>query len=363
MRWDRLARVTRVLFLSDAPTIGGSEVYLREMLPRLRGLGIEPEAALPALEGNRPIREALAERGIAVHAYADPAEIPLRHDLYLTSTWYPHNALRLYRLLPEPPVMLVHDQIEVWYPLGLHRLYRLGYRKLQVPNLQRARAVVTVSNWAARWLKEVHGVRPEVYGVPNGVDTEKFRPPLPGEREALRQKLGLERFTVLVPHRMSPEKNHGPALLAARQTPEVDYLFVGVGELMGYWQKIARLLGLRNVHFLGRRMDMPELYRAADAMLQPTLGENLSLVTLEAMASGLPVVSSPIPAQAELVEDGVNGLLVPARPGPLARAVRELAADAAQARRLGEAARAKALQHHTLEACATVLAQILRKLV
>jgi len=40
---------------------------------------------------------------------------------------------------------------------------------------------------------------------------------------------------------------------------------------------------------------MPELYRAADAMLLPTLGENQSLATLEAMASGLPVVTTPIP--------------------------------------------------------------------
>jgi glycosyltransferase involved in cell wall biosynthesis len=343
--------------------IGGSEVYLREMLPRLHALGLEPAAALPKLEGNRPIREALAERGIVVHAYTAPAEIPKGYGLYVTSTWYPQNALRFHRLLPQPPVMLVHDQIEIWYPLGLYRFYRLGYRLLQVPNLQRARAVVTVSNWAARWLREVHGVRPEVYGVPNGVDTEKFRPPLPGEREALRQKLGLERFSVLVPHRMSPEKNHGSVLLAARQTPEVDYLLVGVGELMGVWQKTARLLGLTNVRFLGRRMDMPELYRAADAMLQPTLGENLSLVTLEAMSSGLPVISSPIPAQAELIEDGVNGLLVPAQPGPIARAVRELAADPAKARRLGESARARVLQQHRLEATATSLAQVLRKLI
>jgi glycosyltransferase involved in cell wall biosynthesis len=343
--------------------IGGSEVYLREMLPRLHALGLEPAAALPKLEGNRPIREALAERGIVVHAYTAPAEIPKGYGLYVTSTWYPQNALRFHRLLPQPPVMLVHDQIEIWYPLGLYRFYRLGYRLLQVPNLQRARAVVTVSNWAARWLREVHGVRPEVYGVPNGVDTDKFRPPLPGEREALRQKLGLERFSVLVPHRMSPEKNHGSVLLAARQTPEVDYLLVGVGELMGVWQKTARLLGLTNVRFLGRRMDMPELYRAADAMLQPTLGENLSLVTLEAMSSGLPVISSPIPAQAELIEDGVNGLLVPAQPGPIARAVRELAADPAKARRLGESARARVLQQHRLEASATSLAQVLHRLI
>lgn len=59
---------------------------------------------------------------------------------------------------------------------------------------------------------------------------------------------------------------------------------------------------------------MPELYRAADAVLLPTLGENQSLATLEAMASGLPVITTPIPAQAELIQDGLTGRLVP--PGP-----------------------------------------------
>ncbi len=343
----------RILFLTDAKTVGGSEVYLREMLPRLRQLGLEAEVAMPLAEGTAPIREALATKGIAVHAYRSLGELPRNYDRIVASAWYPQSYRRFYERFPRLTA-LIHDQIEIFYPLGLHYLYRLGYRLLQVPNLVRAEAVITVSRWAARWLQEVHGVK-RVYSVPNGVDTERFRPPVPGEKEALRERYGLKRFSVIVPARMSPEKNHLAVLLTARLLPEVDFLLVGTGELMKLWQHTTRLINLRNVHFLGRRSDMPELYRAVDAMLLPTLGENQSLATLEAMASGLPVVTTPIPAQEELVKHGETGLLVPPRPSAIAAALKRLPGD------LGAKARAFIQTHHTLEASAKRLFTILEE--
>ena len=345
----------RVLFLTDARRIGGSEIYLKEMLPRLKRLGLEAEAALPLAEGNRPIREALAAEGVPVHAYRDLEELPQNVDRVVASAWYPQSYPRFFALYPRL-TLLVHDQIEIFYPLGGRYLYRLGYRLLQVPNLKRAEEVITVSRWAARWLEEVHGVK-SVRAVPNGVDVERFRPPLPGEKAALRERYGLRGFTVLVPARMSPEKNHLAVLLTARLLPQVDFLLVGTGELLGLWQKTARLLRLGNVRFLGRREDMPELYRAADAVLLPTLGENQSLATLEAMASGLPVVTTPIPAQRELVEHNRTGLLAPPRPSLLAKALEQALIHGAS---LGAEARHFVAAHHSLEIGATRLAHVLR---
>ncbi|AAS80878.1 glycosyltransferase family 4 protein [Thermus thermophilus] len=344
----------RVLFLSDARRIGGSEVYLREMLPRVKALGLSPEAALPEAEGTLPVRRALEAAGIPVHAYRDLEALPEAVDLVVASAWYPQSYRRFFARYPRL-VLLVHDQIEVFYPLGGRYLYRLGYRLLQVPNLRRARAVLTVSRWAARWLERVHGVK-GVHAVPNGVDVERFRPPLPGEKEALKGRYGLKRPAVLVPARMSPEKNHLAVLLTARLLPQVDFLLVGTGELLGLWRRAARLLGLENVRFLGRREDMPELYRAVDAVLLPTLGENQSLATLEAMASGLPVVTTPIPAQAELIQDGLTGRLVPPWPPRLAQALREASPG------LGKRARAFVEATHTLDQAARRLAATLKRL-
>ncbi|WP_117236945.1 glycosyltransferase family 4 protein [Thermus sediminis] len=343
----------RVLFLTDAKRIGGSEVYLREMLPRLKTLGLSPEAALPLAEGNRPIREALLKQGIPVHAYRTLKDLPRGFDRVVASAWYPQSYRAFFTHYPRL-TLLIHDQIEVFYPLGGRYLYRLGYRLLQVPNLKRAEAVITVSQWAARWLREVHGIE-RVFAVPNGVDTERFRPPLPGEKEALRARYDLNRYTVLVPARMSPEKNHLAVLLTARLLPEVDFLLVGTGELEGLWRKMAQVLRLQNVRFLGRREDMPDLYRAVDTVLLPTLGENQSLATLEAMASALPVVTTPIPAQKELIQDGYTGRLANPSPCELALTLKTLPST------LGKAARAWVLARHNLEQSALQLAQTLRE--
>ena len=84
----------RVLFLSDARRIGGSEVYLREMLPRVKALGLSPEAALPEAEGTLPVRRALEAAGIPVHAYRDLEALPEAVDLVVASAWYPQSYRR-----------------------------------------------------------------------------------------------------------------------------------------------------------------------------------------------------------------------------------------------------------------------------
>jgi glycosyltransferase involved in cell wall biosynthesis len=144
------------------------------------------------------------------------------------------------------------------------------------------------------------------------------------------------------------EKNQLAALLAARGLP-LTLAFAGDGPTRGPLMALARGLGIGNVRFLGRVAEMPRLYRAADVFFFPTLGENQSLATLEAMASGLPVITSPIPAQAELVGDGLEGRLVPPRPGMLRRTLADFLDRPADWARWGENARAHVARAHTLE--------------
>lgn len=179
--------------------------------------------------------------------------------------------------------------------------------------------MITVSEWGAEYLRRHHRMT-QVHAVPNGVDTVKFRPGDPQERAALRERLGFKGFTVLNPARMSIEKNHPAVIATAWQAPELHFVLVGTG----YLEPALKRAAPRNVTFLGKRHDMPDLYRAADVVLQPTIAENQSLATLEALSSGTPVVTNDIPAQRELIRMGQEGLLVrggapatrrPARPG------------------------------------------------
>jgi glycosyltransferase involved in cell wall biosynthesis len=108
---------------------------------------------------------------------------------------------------------------------------------------------------------------------------------------------------------------------------------------------LADELGLHGlVDFTGAvsQEELPGLYAEADVFCLPTLAEAVGVVNMEAMATGLPVVSSRLMGVPELVEDGSTGLLVtPGRDGELAAALRRLAEDPDLRRRLGQQGRRK----------------------
>lgn len=356
--------VLNVAFITDAPRVAGSEVWLLDVLPRLKSHGVSPHVYLNRAAPLDGLVQRLTEAGVPVTRYDALGTLPdltRGADVRAVQVWEPATYAALLPALAAPRVVVVHDQLEYHYPAGLNHVYRAVYRRTKATPQRTAEQVVTVSAWGQAFMHREYGL-PHVDSVLNGVDTDRFRPAPPAERTALRHDLEFTRFTVLVPGRFAPEKNQLAAVLAARRAPGLDFVFAGdmdsgVGTLA---RGLARTLKLGNVRFLGRRWDMPELYRAADALLQPTLAENQSLVTLEAMASGLPVVTTPIPAQAELIEDGVTGLLVPPQPGLLAQALRALAAHPEKAQALGLAAREHVAQHHTPGGTAAQVAQLLR---
>ena len=353
-----------VAFLTDAPRVAGSEVWLLSVLPGLLELGIRPAVFLPAHAALDELAARMEVAGLPVTRFTALTELPTLtrdFDLRVMQVWDAGTYAKLLPTLAAPRWVMVHDQLEYHYPLGLRPWYRQVYRSTKGPGLRRADGVITVSNWGEAFLRAQFKV--EAAYVPNGVDTERYRPRPEAERQALRADFGFTRFTVLVPGRMAPEKNQLAALRTARLARELEFVFVGdmdspLGLLI---QRLKTLWRLDNVRLLGKRWDMPELCAAADALLQPTLAENQSLVTLEAMASGLLVVSSAIPAQAELITDGVDGLLLPPVPDLLARALRFLASRPDVARRLGQAARERVLREHTLSATAAALAPLLQR--
>jgi glycosyltransferase involved in cell wall biosynthesis len=102
------------------------------------------------------------------------------------------------------------------------------------------------------------------------------------------------------------------------------------------------------VRFLGHRDDVPALLAASDAFVLPSLFEGTPLALLEAMATGMPVVSSAIPGTDEVVSNGETGLLVRAGdPDALADALRRIVGEPELRARLGAAARRRAETEHS----------------
>jgi len=194
---------------------------------------------------------------------------------------------------------------------------------------------------------------PKVGLVRMGVDTCRFRPAdVPTDRPA---GAPLRILTVgrLVPVKGIPLLVDAVAALNAQGTP-AELTIVGGGPLREELTAGIAARGLEDaVHLLGpvSQEHLPELYRQADVFCLPSFNEGIPVVLMEAMATGLPVVTTAITGIPELVQHRRTGLLVtPGRADQLADALAELAADPALVRELGTQARAAVVRDHDPEA-------------
>ena len=197
--------------------------------------------------------------------------------------------------------------------------------------------------------------RARVHVVPNGIDAEEFKP---RPREEARRAVGLGAEPILLSvGRLERDKGYDTAIkaLAALGDSPARLIVIGAGPERELLEATAAEAGVaERVSFLGSkpRAEVVDYLAAADVFLFPTeRDEAAPLVPLEAMASGLPLLSSTVGGGVELVEDGTSGLLLPpAAPGAWATAIRSVLADDALRRRMGEAARERILRSYTIEA-------------
>jgi UDP-glucose:(heptosyl)LPS alpha-1,3-glucosyltransferase len=196
-------------------------------------------------------------------------------------------------------------------------------------------------------------VAPErVVVIPNGVDVRRFHPRLREERRAevrRRYTLGEEEFLVLFLGTGFRRKGLDTAIAAVAAIPgtqRVRLLVGGRGDVQE-WRRLARRLkALDRVLFLGP-VDRPEdLYAASDVLVLPTRYDPFPNVVLEAMACGLPVVTTRAAGVVDLLRDGEDALVIESAEEPhrLEAALRRLM-DPAVAARIGNAARATAERH------------------
>ena len=162
-------------------------------------------------------------------------------------------------------------------------------------------------------------------------------PPLPG-RDELRAELALEGPVLAFAGRLGPQKSLDVALDALAGAPGVSLVVAGDGPERAALEQRAHELGLDGrVRFLGGvgRESVLRLFRAADASVLSSSWENLPHTVVESLAVGTPVISTSVGGVPEVVRDGENGLLVPARdPAVLAETVSRFFGDDDLRRRL-----------------------------
>src|SRR5512139_2534910 len=211
------------------------------------------------------------------------AEVVHMHGLLYLSSWC---ALLWAWWFRTPVVVTEHVGFVPYQSPWLNWVQRLALAIAAPVFLRTADAVVALNPRVHQWLAGLTPYPERLHFVPNGVDTDRFRPATDAERQLARQQLGVvsARPVALFVGRFVQKKRIDLLLDAADGSFEL--LLCGPGELPAGPRPAA-------LHVVGNvdHDRMPEVYRAADAFVIPSHGEGFPVAVMEGMASGLPVVA------------------------------------------------------------------------
>lgn len=253
-------------------------------------------------------------------------------------------------------------------------LSKYGYVSRALPHvlarMARRPAVVVANSQAGRHIHERYGYAPRRWEIlPNGFDMQNFRPD-PARRAATRAALGIDQAAPVVGlfARFDPMKDHATFLQAAeivrKARPDVLFLLAGRGtDGSAFNALIGDRTELRGrLILLGERRDMPNLMAATDIAVCSSLTEGFPNTIGEAMASGVPCVSTDVGDAAVLIGD-TGAVVAKADPAALAHKLEEFLDIAPQARAgLGAAARRRIEEKFSLQAIVKRYAALFREL-
>jgi len=375
----------KVLFVIDGLRPGGAERSLAEMLP---GLAQEQVQSIVAFfhQHDESLEGLFRAQGTDLRVLSQPG------------IWQRVVALR--RLIQTERPDVVHttlfeaDVIGRIAAIGLKTvvvtsLVNTSYDPIRLQNSDvspfKLSAARVIDAWTARWLTthfhavsepvkiaavEALGLSPERISVIERGRDGRFGGTSDERRASARQKLGLTSSdeVILTVGRQEYQKGHRFLIEAMQEVTRLRprALLLVAGSRGRHTPIVEHLIEQnRNVRvrLLGHRDDVPDLLAAADVFAFPSLYEGAAGALLEAMAMGLPIVASRIPAIESVVEENRNALIVDrASVGPLARAIADLLADRDAARAFGLRSREIFEARFTLERSAARMVEFYRRL-
>ncbi len=329
------------------PPSGGMANQTRQLAGLLRGAG----ADVTLVQVNAPYRPAWVERLRGVRAL-------FRLVFYVMQLWRTAGKVRLFHIMANsgwswhlfaaPAIWigwLRGVRVIVNYRGGeAEQFFSRSFRWIR-PSLQRVTTVIVPSGFLADVFKR-RGVATRI--VPNIVDIHRFTT---GGRHSRDGKKADPQL--LVTRNLEPIYDIDTALRVLQQVrktfPEATMTICGSGPERGRLVALAQALGIASaVVFTGRveNEQMDGLYRSADVMLNPSLADNMPISVLEALASGVPVVSTRVGGVPHLVQHGRTALLVsPGDAGAMSKAVIRILEDTELADRLVTAGLGEILQY------------------
>ncbi len=361
----------RVLMISDVyfPRINGVSTSIQTFRRDLRDLGVHsllitpqyPQGEQPADASIRRVRS----RGVP----RDPEDRMMRRSdirrllpqlseeawdiVHIQTPFVAHYAgLELARSLNVPTVETYHTYFEEYLhhyvpllPRGVMRFVARHFTRSQAESVDR----LIAPSRAMRDALAAYGVQTPIVIIPTGLEADRFEP---GDGVRFRERCGIAPGRPVLVHvgRIAHEKNIDfllRMLVRARaEMPEVLLLIAGEGPALEHCRRLAAELGLgANVHFAGyldRRRELLDCYRAGDLFVFASRTETQGLVLLEAMAQGVPVVSTAHMGTIDILGPGRGCVVVEEHEQRFAAEVVRVMRDTELRERLGRDAQAYA---------------------
>jgi len=190
-----------------------------------------------------------------------------------------------------------------------------SYRDIVTYALNASNAVTAVSQFLVESTLREFPYEGEIDVIPNFVAPEVFHTDQP-EASAIRGRYAPEGKALLIHVSNYRTVKRAPVaceiFAAVREQTPAHLLMIGEGPDRARTEECAERLGISdNITFIDSTLELPPYLAAADIMLMPSQSESFGLAALEAMACGTPVVASAIGGLPEVIDDGVDGLLLP----------------------------------------------------
>ena len=345
----------KIFFFLDTLNIGGTETQAVELATRL-----DPgryDVTLGCLRVRGPLLEKLAGSAVTVVEFYPKGGFDTPHGMYqlLRLAWFlrrgrfkiVHTTDLYTNLMGIPAAVLARVPVIISSrrDLGHLDLYQ-NWRRAWLRRLQGWSTVVLANAGAIRdaLVTEDRFAPEKIRVIYNGVDVAKFAG---GSRDRTWLVPGSERekWIVLVGNMHSDVKGHPwlieAAAMVCREFPDARFLLAGDGARRKDFEQQVATAGLaRNFSFLGRRGDVPRILACSDIGVLPSKAEGLPNAVLEYLAAGLPTVASRVGGNAEIVQDGVTGVLVAAQnSAALAQGLLRLLRNPQEAAAMGKAGR------------------------
>lgn len=351
----------RVFFLVDSLEIGGTETQAVELALRLDSARYS--VTLGCLRMSGPLLTKLEGSHVSVMEWNARGGVNSSRGIY--------QILRLARFLRRNRFDVAHMH-DLWSNLmGIpaawlarvpvvissrrdlaHLAWYTPRKRKFLRHLQSLSSAVLVNSGQIRdQLVREDGFRPEsIRVIHNGIDVDRFSCLVRDRRQMFP---GFENCTLIActGNMHSDVKGH-PTLIEAAQNicpkfPQVKFVLIGDGAKRAEFESKVSKSGLQpNFLFLGSRQNVSEILACCDMAVLPSQAEGFSNALLEYMAMGLPTVATDVGGNPEVIENGINGLLVkPGNPAALADAISSLLENPHFASQLGAAAQERVRRH------------------